>query len=392
MHHLAAVVGAEVLAQVVGRAAEQPGQLRSGVGAEPARDGGAGPVAQVDHGADVEDPLDRHDPGGQQRGPPAQDGPDRPRVQQEPTLRRRDVGQPQRPGRQRARRGLEPGADVQSGHRLGEPGGRGDQRGDRGVGGDGRGVHLGAHPARADRATGAAEVRLQPRCGRHEGDPAGPRAGRRPVVQPVHVGEQHQRARPDQVRHEGREPVVVAEADLVGGHGVVLVDHRHRAQADEAGQRGSGVQVVVAPDQVVQVEQHLPHHQVVPGERGGPARHQPPLADAGRGLQAGEVRRAPRHPEQGQTGGDGPRGHHHQPAVLPQRPTGGEPVDETVHGPLVDPGRRGQAGGAHLDHQRAGTLEQRVQARPRQPDVARRAHSCSAGGTGSSAPSAGATH
>src|SRR5262249_51902820 len=58
----------------------------------------------------------------------------------------------------------------------------------------------------------------------HPADLAGARPARIGVVEPVHIGEQDQRARPDHVRDERREPVVVAEPDLVGGDRVVLVD------------------------------------------------------------------------------------------------------------------------------------------------------------------------
>ena len=47
------------------------------------------------------------------------------------------------------------------------------------------------------------------------------------AVEPAGVGEQYQPVRADQDRHLRREEVVVAERDLVGGGGVVLVDHRH---------------------------------------------------------------------------------------------------------------------------------------------------------------------
>jgi hypothetical protein len=48
------------------------------------------------------------------------------------------------------------------------------------------------------------------------------------------IGEQHEHVRFDEVGHERAERVVVAEADLVGGHRVVLVDDRDHAQAEQA--------------------------------------------------------------------------------------------------------------------------------------------------------------
>ena len=54
------------------------------------------------------------------------------------------------------------------------------------------------------------------------------RLGRVAIVQPLDVGEQHQQRRPQQVRHQRRQPIVVAEADLqlVDRDRVVLVDDR----------------------------------------------------------------------------------------------------------------------------------------------------------------------
>ena len=72
------------------------------------------------------------------------------------------------------------------------------------------------------------------------------RAGARvAVVDAVDVGEQHQRVGPGDVRDQGGEPVVVAEPDLLGGHRVVLVDDRQRAEGEQpldasAGRCGSG--------------------------------------------------------------------------------------------------------------------------------------------------------
>jgi hypothetical protein len=49
------------------------------------------------------------------------------------------------------------------------------------------------------------------------------------IVEAGLVGEDHERVGFDQVGDQGAEGVVVAELDLVGHHGVVLVDHRNHA-------------------------------------------------------------------------------------------------------------------------------------------------------------------
>ena len=86
-------------------------------------------------------------------------------------------------------------------------------------------------------------------------------------VEPVDVGEQDERVGVHQVGDQRGQPVVVAEPDLVGGHGVVLVDDRDDAELEQPVERAVGVAVVPAPVQVVGGEQHLPDAQAVPGER-----------------------------------------------------------------------------------------------------------------------------
>ena len=73
-----------------------------------------------------------------------------------------------------------------------------------------------------------------------------------------------------QVGDEGGEAVVVAEADLVVGDGVVLVDDGHHAQVEQPPERGAGVEVLLADDEVEGREEHLPGHE--PVGRRGPAR------------------------------------------------------------------------------------------------------------------------
>ena len=61
------------------------------------------------------------------------------------------------------------------------------------------------------------------------------------------VGEQHEQVGADQVGDERGEPVVVAEADLVVGDGVVLVDDRDDTRARAAAASvAAGVQVLLA--------------------------------------------------------------------------------------------------------------------------------------------------
>ena len=114
----------------------------------------------------------------------------------------------------------------------------------------------------------------------------------RPVVEAVDVGEQHEQVGVHEVRDERGEPVVVAEADLVGGHRVVLVDDRDDAELEQPVERALGVAVVRATDDVLGREQHLPDRAAVTREGARVVREQHALADARGRLLRGEVARA----------------------------------------------------------------------------------------------------
>ncbi len=96
-------------------------------------------------------------------------------------------------------------------------------------------------------------------------------------------------AAPQQDRHLRREDVVVAEGDLVGRGGVVLVDHRDRARA-RAAARGSlrALTYDARRRQVAGGQQHLRGHHAVGRERLGVALEQHPLPHRRRGLQVGQ--------------------------------------------------------------------------------------------------------
>ena len=81
--------------------------------------------------------------------------------------------------------------------------------------------------------------------------------------QPGRVGEQHEQVGGQQVGDERGQAVVVAEADLVVGDGVVLVDHRDDAEVEQAPSVAAGVEVLLADREVERGEQHLAAHQPV---------------------------------------------------------------------------------------------------------------------------------
>ena len=108
---------------------------------------------------------------------------------------------------------------------------------------------------------------------------------RRRVVEAVDVGQQHQQVG---ARHGGdarREPVVVAVADLVGGDGVVLVDHRHAAPFEQLADGRARIEIAAALLGVAQGEQDLSGRDAVPAERLRPGARERDLPDRGGGLR-----------------------------------------------------------------------------------------------------------
>ena len=106
------------------------------------------------------------------------------------------------------------------------------------------------------------------------------------------VGQYHQRIGLDQVRHQRPQRVVVAELDFVVDDGVVLVDDRHHAQAQQREQRGARVQVAFAVGQVGVRQQHLGAAQSLLAQLGLVHLDQAHLTDGGSGLQLVDFVRA----------------------------------------------------------------------------------------------------
>ncbi len=245
---------------------------------------------------------------------------------------------------------LEVGADVPPREGLRGAGGGGEHDGDPGPRGDARRLDLGDHAAGADPARPAELDAFEVSRPVDLGDPLGARQPGVAVVQGVHVGQQHQRVGVDQMGHQGRQAVVVAEADLVGGHRVVLVHHGDDAELQQPRQGALRVAVVGPAHHVVRGEQHLAHAQAVPGEGGGVAGDQHTLPDRGGGLLGREVTRPGAQAERPETGRDRARGHQHDLRAVPA--AGGEDVDQGVHPVDVDGAlRRGQRRRPHLHDQ-----------------------------------------
>ena len=134
-------------------------------------------------------------------------------------------------------------------------------------------------------------------------------------VEAVHVAQDHQRIGPHQVGGQRRQAVVVAEPDLPGRDGVVLVDHGNRPQPEQPRNRVQGVPVAAPVLQVTGGQQHLRHHLVVGRESLRVTPDQDALADRGRRLLGLEILGSRREPQRSQRRRDGPGGHQHQPFV-----------------------------------------------------------------------------
>ena len=66
------------------------------------------------------------------------------------------------------------------------------------------------------------------------------------MYRPDDVRQQQQAIRAGHLRDPRRQSIVVAVADLGGGHRVVLVDDRQRAELEQLGQRGARIEIAPA--------------------------------------------------------------------------------------------------------------------------------------------------
>ena len=167
-------------------------------------------------------------------------------------------------------------------------------------------------------------------------------------VEPAGVGEQDEQVRAGQHRHLGGEEVVVAEADLVGGGRVVLVDDRDDAPVEQLAQRAARVDVVGARAHVEERQQHLRGGQPAVAQQLVVDAVELALADRARRLQVLDRARADRELEQPHAAGDRARGDdHHVDPLGVQR---GDLVAHALeHAGAQVAGGLGDDGGSELD-------------------------------------------
>ena len=110
---------------------------------------------------------------------------------------------------------------------------------------------------------------------------------RRAGVQAVHVREDHQQIRRDQVDHRRREAVVVSEADLFGGDRVVLVHDRNDAERQQRQQGAARVEEALAVVEPAPRHEHLGDLPSIAREPPPVELREPDLADRRGGLLLG---------------------------------------------------------------------------------------------------------
>ena len=136
------------------------------------------------------------------------------------------------------------------------------------------------------------------------------------------------------MRDQGRQPVVVAEPDLVCRHGVVLVDDRHNTEFQQSAERPVRVAVVTSPGDVIHGEQNLSDAESVMAEEARVMAHQQPLANRCRSLLGRQILRPRSQGKRRQTGRDRSGGHEDQLAARQAR--AGEDVDQRTDSIEVD--------------------------------------------------------
>ena len=99
------------------------------------------------------------------------------------------------------------------------------------------------------------------------------------------VGQQDEQVGTEELGDERCDAVVVAEADLVVGQGVVLVDDRDHAELEQAFDRRPRVEVLRPDHEVERCQQDLTGDHAEPAEVLAPGLHEPGLSDRGDGLE-----------------------------------------------------------------------------------------------------------
>ena len=104
-------------------------------------------------------------------------------------------------------------------------------------------------------------------------------------IKAVDIGQQDQLIGPDRHGDLGRQPVVVAEPDLIRCHGVVFVDDGHHTQTKQGFHGGAAVQIAPAVLGILQRHQNLGRGDAMGGQHLFIGAREPYLADSRRRLR-----------------------------------------------------------------------------------------------------------
>ena len=148
---------------------------------------------------------------------------------------------------------------------------------------------LRGHAASADLAAVASNDRLEVLTGAHLLHKLGIGLRGVLVVETVHVGEEEEGIRANQIGHKRGQAVVIAEMHLGRRDGVILINDRHRAQLTQAINGALSVAGAIALADVRRGQQHLPNGAVVAGKGHTPLVGEVDLAHRGSSLLGGEI-------------------------------------------------------------------------------------------------------
>ena len=173
------------------------------------------------------------------------------------------------------------------------------------------------------------------------------------VIKAVDIGEQDQKIRLTQLRHDGGQGVVIAQHlvvagfDLGGGDGVVFVHHRDDPHLHQGGEGAPQVLGPVLLLHVVAGQKDLGHGTIIFGKQLIIQVHHPALAHGGGGLLHTQLLWAFRKSQLCGAHGNGAGGH--QNDLVAHAAEIGQGADQMLHAAQVQvPGVVGQGGGAHL--------------------------------------------
>ena len=160
--------------------------------------------------------------------------------------------------------------------------------GDAAGGGDPSSRQLGGHPTTAPSPpiTGDGFQGIQfPRM-MHIGNRSGIRhQARIRRIQTIHIGEQNQLVGIDGRSHEGGQGVVVTEAELGRGDGVVFIDHRQHPPLQQLLQGSGGVLIATTISKIRAGDEDLRNSDAMAGQGPLVQGHQLALTGGGRRLE-----------------------------------------------------------------------------------------------------------